>query len=123
VKSTYAFVQELLSFTAERARSVMAASRGSDAGLESGTAFDVPIRAVLTTHATPLAVVEEMLDTIPEARETLRAQAVAAAAARAAGGGRGGRGGGGAGGRGGPPACAWPLTEIVTRQSSLSVTA
>jgi hypothetical protein len=78
-------------------------------------------------------VVEELIDTLPEARETLRAAARAAdsarAAARAAGAdpaaGRGGRagfagggarGGGGAaggraGGRGGPPACAWPLSE------------
>jgi hypothetical protein len=116
VKSTYAFVHELLSFTAERARSVLAVSRGSDAGLESGKSFDVPIRAALTTHGTTQVVVEELLDTIPEAREALRAQAAASAAARAAGGGRGGRGGGGAGsGRGGPPACAWPLTQAGVR--------
>lgn len=116
VKSTYAFVHELLSFAAERSRSVLAVSRGSDAGLESGKAFNVPIRAALTTHGSTQAVVEERLDTIPEARETLRAQAAAAAAARATGGGRGGRGGGGAGGgRGGPPACAWPLTQAGTR--------
>jgi hypothetical protein len=116
VKSTYAFVHELLSFTAERAKSVLAVSRLSDAGLESGKSFDVPIRAALTAHGTAQTVIEEMLDTIPEARETLRAQAAAAAAARAAGGGRGGRGGGGAGGgRGGPPTCAWPLTQAGMR--------
>jgi hypothetical protein len=114
VKSTYAFVHELLSFTAERAKSVLAVSRMSDAGLESGKSFDVPIRATLTAHGTVQTVIEEMLDTIPEARETLRAQAAAAAAARAAGGGRGGRGGG-AGGRGGPAACAWPLTQAGMR--------
>jgi hypothetical protein len=114
VKSTYAFVHELLSFTAEHAKSVLALGRASDAGLESGKAFDVPIRAALTAHGSTQIVVEEMLDTIPEARETLRAQAAAAAAARAAGGARGGRGGG-AGGRGGPPACAWPLTEPGVR--------
>lgn len=116
VKSTYAFVHELLSFTAERSKSVLAVSRGSDAGLESGKSFDVPIRAALTAHRTVQTVIEELLDTIPEARETLRAQAAAAAAARAAGGGRGGRGGGGAGGgRGGPAACAWPLTQAGMR--------
>jgi hypothetical protein len=112
VKSTYAFVHELLSFTAERSKSVLAISRGSDAGLESGKSFDVPIRAGTMAHPSTQVVVEELLDTIPEARETLRAQAAAAAAARTAGGGRGGRGGGGAGGgRGGPAACAWPLTQ------------
>src|SRR5471030_2180394 len=115
VKSTYAFVRELLAFTAERAKSVLAVARTSDAGLESGKTFDVPIRAALTAHGTPQTVIEEMLDTIPEAREALRSQAAAAAAARAAGGGRGGRGGGGAGGRGGPQACAWPLTQAGMR--------
>ncbi len=115
VKSTYAFVRELLSFTAERSKSILASSRASDAGLESGKSFDVPIRAALTAHGTMQTVIEEMLDTIPEARETLRAQAAAAAAARANGVGRGGRGGGGAGGRGGPAACAWPLTQAGMR--------
>jgi Zinc carboxypeptidase len=117
VKSTYAFVHELLSFTAERARSVLAVSRGSDAGLESGKSFDVPIRAALTTHPSTQIVVEELLDTIPEAREALRAQAAAAAAARASAAARGGRAGGGGrgGGRGGPPACAWPLTQPGVR--------
>lgn len=118
VKSTYAFVHELLSFTAERAKSVLAVSRHSDAGLESGNAFEVPIRAQLTTHPSTQVVVEEILDTIPEARDALRAQAAAAAAARASGGGRGGRGAGGGragGGRGGPPLCAWPLTQAGVR--------
>ncbi len=117
VKSTYAFVHELLGFTAERAKSVLALNRSSDAGLESGKSIEVPIRAALTTHGKKQIVIEEMLDTIPEAREPLRAQAAAAAAARAAGGGRGGRGGGGAagGGRGGPAGCAWPLTQAGMR--------
>ena len=119
VKSTYAFVHELLVFTAEHAKSVLALNRRSDAGLESGKSFEVPIRAVLTTHPSTQTVVEEILDTIPEAREALRAQAAAAAAARANGGGRGGRGGAGGGragaGRGGPPACAWPLTQAGVR--------
>ncbi len=121
VQSTYAFVRELLTFTGERSRSVLAASRGSDAGLGSGKSFDVPIRAQLTTHGTTQTVIEEMLDTIPEAREALRAQAAAAAAAalaaRANGGGRGGRGAGGAGGAGGrgPAACQWPLSEPGVR--------
>ncbi len=115
VKSTYAFVHELLSFTAERAKSVLAVARASDAGLESGKSFDVPIRATITAHPSTQVVVEEMLDTIPEARDALRAQAAAAAAARASGTGRGGRGGAAGGGRGGPPACAWPLSEPGVR--------
>jgi hypothetical protein len=93
-------------------------SRGADAGLEGGRSFDVPIRAALTAHGTVQTVIEEMLDTIPEAREAMRAQAAAAAAARAAaaaGGGRGGRGAGAGGGRGGPAACAWPLTQAGMR--------
>lgn len=119
VKSTYAFVHELLAFTAEHAKGVLALNRRSDAGLESGKSFEVPIRAAITAHPSTQIVVEEILDTIPEAREALRAQAAAAAAARA--NGRGGRGGGGAGGgragagRGGPPACAWPLTQPGVR--------
>jgi zinc carboxypeptidase len=121
VKSTYAFVHELLAFTAEHAKGVLALNRRSDAGLESGKSFEVPIRAAITAHPSTQIVVEEMLDTIPEARETLRAQAAAAAAARANGVGRGGRGGGAAGGgragagRGGPPTCAWPLTQAGMR--------
>ncbi|HEY2849764.1 MAG TPA: M14 family metallopeptidase [Gemmatimonadaceae bacterium] len=117
VKSTYAFVHELLAFTAEHARSVLALNRRSDAGLESGKSFEVPIRAAITAHPSMQTVVEEILDTIPEARDALRAQAAAAAAARANGGGRGGRGGGGraGGGRGGPPACAWPLSQPGVR--------
>jgi hypothetical protein len=120
VKSTDAFVREILSFAAERARSVLAVSRGSDAGLESGKAFDVPIRAAITTHPSTQTVIEELLDTIPEARDSLRAMAARAAAARAAGGGgrgggRGGTGGApGAGGRGGA-GCAWPLSEPGVR--------
>ena len=77
VKSTYAFVHELLSFTAERSKSVLALNRASDAGLESGKSFDVPIRAAITAHPSTQIVVEEMLDTIPEARETLCARALA----------------------------------------------
>ena len=117
VKSTYAFVRELLSFTAEHAKSVLALNRGSDAGLESGKSFDVPIRAAITAHPSTQTVIEEILDTMPEARDALRAQAAAAAEARANGGGRGGRGGGGraGGGRGGPPACAWPLSQPGVR--------
>jgi len=119
VKSTYAFVRELLTLTAERAKSVLAVARGSDAGLESGKPLDVPIRATMTTHPSTQVVIEELLDTIPEARETLRA---AAAARGTGGGGAGGRGRGGApsaaatgGGRAGPPPCAWPLAEPGVR--------
>ena len=117
VKSTYAFVREILALTAERAKSVLAVTRASDAGLESGKSFDVPIRATMTTHPSTQVVIEEVLDTLPEARETLRA-AAARVTGGGGGGGRGGRGGvaGAAGaGRGGPPACAWPLTEPGVR--------
>jgi hypothetical protein len=121
VKSTYAFVREILAFTAERSKSVLAVARASDAGLESGKTFDVPIRAAMTTHPSAQVVIEEMLDTIPEARETLRA---AAAARGTGGGGAGGAGrgrggapgaGAGGGGRAGPPPCAWPLAEPGVR--------
>jgi hypothetical protein len=110
VKSTYAFVREILGFTAERARSVLAITRGSDAGLESGRSLAVPIRAKMTTHPSTQPVIEELLDTMPAARETLRE------AARGGGAGRGGGGAGGRAGRGaGPPACAWPLSEPGVR--------
>jgi hypothetical protein len=118
VKSTYAFVREILALTGERAKSVLAVTRASDAGLESGKSFDVPIRAAMTTHPSTQVVIEELLDTLPDAREALRA---AAARGTGGGGGRGGRGGrggatGAAGaGRGGPAACAWPLTEPGVR--------
>jgi hypothetical protein len=120
VKSTYAFVREILALTAERAKSVLAVTRGSDAGLESGKSFEVPIRAAMTTHPSTQVVVEELLDTIPEARETLRA-AAAVRAAGGVGGGGGGRGGRGGppgapgGGRGAAPSCAWPLSEPGVR--------
>jgi hypothetical protein len=127
VKSTYAFVREILTFAGERAKSVLAVTRGSDAGLESGKSFDVPIRAKMTTHPSTQVVIEERLDTMPEARETLRAAAAArGGGGRAAGGGGGGGGGGSAGGAagagrggraggGGPPACAWALSEPGVR--------
>ncbi|HVT39853.1 MAG TPA: M14 family metallopeptidase [Gemmatimonadaceae bacterium] len=110
VKSTYAFVREILAFTAEHTKSVLAVTRGSDAGLESGKPFMVPIRAALTTHASTQVVIEELLDTIPAARETLRETARGGAAGRGGGsaGGRGGRGGG-------PAACPWPLSEPGVR--------
>jgi hypothetical protein len=111
VKSTYAFVREILGFTAERARSVLAVTRGSDAGLESGRQFVVPIRAKMTTHPSSQVVLEERLDTLPEARDALREMARNPAPAR----GTGGAGAAGRGGRGGPPACAWPLSEPGVR--------
>ncbi len=117
VASTYAFVREILSLTAERAKSVLAVTRASDSGLESGKSFEVPIRAAMTTHASTQVVIEELLDTLPEARETLRT-AAARGTGGGGGGGRSGRGGaaGAAGaGRGGPPTCAWPLTQPGVR--------
>ena len=106
VKSTYAFVREILGLTAERSRSVQAITRGSDANLESGRSFAVPIRAVLTTRPSSQIVIEEILDTISEARAALR---------QSARGGSEGRGAGGsaaAGSRGGTQTpCPWPLSE------------
>lgn len=105
VKSTEAFVREILSVTAQKARSVLAVARTSDAALASGKAISVPIRATMTKSPSMQPVIEEILDTLPEAREQL------AAAAAARGGRAGGRGAGGRGAGGGRGGCAWPLSE------------
>ncbi|MDA1080109.1 MAG: M14 family metallopeptidase [Gemmatimonadetes bacterium] len=99
VKSTAAFVRELLSVTAQKSRSVLAITRASDAALAAGKPISVPIRATMTKSPSIQPVIEEIIDTLPEAREQL-------AAGRGAQAGRGG--GGRAGGRGG---CQWPLSE------------
>lgn len=62
VKSTYAFVTELLSLTAERSRAVLALTRGSDAALAAGKVADVPVRAVLTKTPSMLPVIEEPIE-------------------------------------------------------------
>ncbi|MDQ8153059.1 MAG: M14 family metallopeptidase [Gemmatimonadota bacterium] len=62
VKSTYAFVTELLSLTAERSRAVLALTRGSDAALAAGKVADVPVRAVLTKTPSLLPVIEEPIE-------------------------------------------------------------
>lgn len=98
VKSTYAFVTEILSVTAQKARGVLAQSRNADAALEVGKVKSVPIRAEMTRHPVAAPVIEEILDTLPEARGQIVA-------------GRSGRGGRGGGGRG----CAWPLSEPGVR--------
>ncbi|PHX96388.1 MAG: hypothetical protein CK531_08675, partial [Gemmatimonadetes bacterium] len=97
VKSTEAFVRELLSMTAQKAKSVLAITRGADAALAAGTIRSIPIRAALTKRPVMLPVIEEPLDTLPEAKGQIQA-------------GRGGRGAGG--GRGG---CQWPLSEPGVR--------
>ena len=102
VKSTYAFVSEVLSLTAERSRAVLALTRGSDAALESGRIGQVPIRATLTKSPLMKMVIEEPLEQTADAKVA----AASTAAAAAPNGGRGGRGG--AGGR---PPCAWPHTQ------------
>ncbi len=102
VKSTYAFVSEVLSLTAERSHAVLALTRGSDAALESGRIGQVPIRAMLTKSPLMKMVIEEPLEQTADAKVA----AASTAAAAASNGGRGGRGG--AGGR---PPCAWPLTQ------------
>jgi len=97
VKSTEAFIRELLSMTAEKSRAVLGITRGADAALMAGTIKAVPIRAALTKSPKTMPVIEEPLDTIPEAKGQL-------------GAGRGGRGGG----RGAQP-CPWPLSEPGVR--------
>jgi hypothetical protein len=97
VKSTEAFIREILSLTAQKSRAVLALTRGSDAALMAGTVKAVPIRSEMTKKPAMLPVIEEPLDTIPEAKGQIAA-------------GRGGRGGGGRG-----AACQWPLSEPGVR--------
>ena len=101
VKSTEAFVRELLSMTAQKAKSVLAITRGADAALAAGTIRSIPIRAALTKRPVMLPVIEEPLDTLPEAKGQIQA-------------GRGGRGAGGGVG-GGRSGCQWPLSEPGVR--------
>ncbi len=91
VTSTYAFVREILTLTSERARGVLAITRGSDAALEAGRVGEVPIRATMTKHPSTQVVVEEPLEAIPEAK------GVEPAARR------------------GGQECQWPLTEPGVR--------
>ncbi len=95
VKSTDAFVREILSLAAERAKSVLALTRDSDAALSAGTVATVPVRAVLTKKPSIQTVIEEPLEPIAEAKGTEPA----------------------ARGRGAGPglACQWPLTEPGVR--------
>jgi hypothetical protein len=95
VKSTAAFVREILSLTSERAKAVLAVTRGSDAALEGGTVTSVPVRAVLTKTPSMQTVIEEPLERIPAAKGTEPATR----------------------GRGAGPglACQWPLTEPGVR--------
>ena len=62
VKSTYAFVSELLSLTAERSRRVLALTRGADAALDAGKVAEIPVRASLTRQPLMLPVIEELLE-------------------------------------------------------------
>ncbi|MBI1809075.1 MAG: M14 family metallopeptidase [Gemmatimonadetes bacterium] len=105
VKSTYAFLQEALTLTAQRAKAVLALTRGADAALEAGRIGSVPVRAELTAHPSMEPVIEAPLDTLPEARAELAGRATAArtrgAAGRAGGAGRSG--------------CPWPLSEPGVR--------
>lgn len=96
VKSTEAFIREILTLTAQKARSVLALTRGSDAALMAGKVTSVPIRSQMTKTGVMLPVIEEPLDTMPEAKGQIAT-------------GRGGRGGG----RG--AACQWPLSEPGVR--------
>ena len=62
VRSTYAFVTELLSLTAERSRAVLALTRGSDAALDAGKVAEVPVRAELTKKPSMQNVIEEPIE-------------------------------------------------------------
>ena len=62
VKSTYAFVSELLSLTAEKSRAVLALTRRADAALDAGTVAEAPVRASLTKTPLMLPVIEELLE-------------------------------------------------------------
>jgi hypothetical protein len=95
VKSTYAFVKEILTLTSEKARNVLAITRGADAAIAAGKVGPVPIRAVLTKKPAILPVIEEPLDTIPAAKGQITA----------------GRGRGAGPGQ----ACAWPISEPGVR--------
>ena len=62
VKSTYAFVTEILSLTAEKSRAVLALTRASDAALDAGKVAEVPVRAELTAKPSMQPVIEEPLE-------------------------------------------------------------
>jgi murein tripeptide amidase MpaA len=62
VKSTYAFVTELLSLTAEKSKRVLAITRASDAALDAGAVKEVPVRAALTKSPALQDVIEEPLE-------------------------------------------------------------
>lgn len=62
VRSTYAFVAELLSLTAERSRAVLALTRASDAALGAGRVAAVPVRAELTRKPSIQPVIEEPIE-------------------------------------------------------------
>jgi hypothetical protein len=62
VKSTYAFVSELLSLTAEKSRAVLALTRASDAAVAAGKVTEVPVRAALTAKPSIQPVIEELLE-------------------------------------------------------------
>jgi hypothetical protein len=95
VKSTDAFIREILSLTSERAKAVLALTRASDAALSAGTVTSVPIRAVMTKTPSMQIVIEEPLEQIAAAKGMEP----------------------GARGRGAGPglACQWPLTEPGVR--------
>jgi hypothetical protein len=61
VKSTYAFVREVLSLTAERAPAILRLSRAADQALAGPTRPAVPIRAVLPTTGPRVPVRYEVL--------------------------------------------------------------
>lgn len=61
VKSTYAFVQEILSFAAERSASILALAERSDRNLAMGRLTDVPIRAQMTTSPIRAPLLHEVI--------------------------------------------------------------
>lgn len=61
VKSSYAFVTEILSFAAERSASILALAERSDRNLVSGQLTDVPVRARMTTTPIRVPVLHEIV--------------------------------------------------------------
>lgn len=70
VKSTYAFVQEILAITAEKASSIFAIEQRSDRNLAAGKLADVPIRAQMTTHPVRLPIALEVMLRNPDTVQT-----------------------------------------------------
>jgi hypothetical protein len=70
IQSTYAFVREILTMTAEKAASIAAIEQRSDRNLAAGKLEDVPIRAQMTTHPARLPITLEVMERNPDTVQT-----------------------------------------------------